>query len=89
MLKRTTAILAAIGVHSHLTSEQKQDVASAVNQTIPSAAATVGTGVFGIPLSEWVAAATFVLIVLQVAHLIWKWRRQARTGETDTEMGKL
>lgn len=89
MLKRITVLLAAIGVHGHLSAQQKQDVATAVSQTVPGAAATVGTKVFGLPLSEWVAAATFVFIVLQVAHLIWKWRRQAKTGQPDTEMGQL
>lgn len=89
MLKRIAVILAAIGVHGHLSAQQKQDVADSASQAAPGAVATVGTKVFGLPLSEWVAAATFVFIVLQVAYLIWKWRRQAKTGQSDTEMGKL
>ena len=33
---------------------------------------------FGMPLPDWVALATLVYILLQAAHLIWRWRRQAR-----------
>jgi hypothetical protein len=32
----------------------------------------------GMSLPDWVAAATLVYIVLQAAHLVWRWRRQAK-----------
>jgi hypothetical protein len=32
---------------------------------------------FGVSLPDWVAIATLIYIVLQGAHLLWKWHRQA------------
>ena len=37
----------------------------------------VGVRLAGISLPDWVAIATLVYIVLQTAHLIWRWNRQA------------
>ena len=38
----------------------------------------IGVKLAGIALPDWVAMATLVYIGLQVAHLVWRWRRQAR-----------
>lgn len=35
--------------------------------------------VAALTLNEWVAIATIVYLVIQIAHLVWKWRRDART----------
>jgi disulfide bond formation protein DsbB len=34
----------------------------------------------GMSMPDWVAVATLVYIVLQAAHLIWRWRRLAKRG---------
>lgn len=34
--------------------------------------------VAGVSLQDWVLIATFVYIVLQAAHLAWKWYRDSR-----------
>jgi hypothetical protein len=38
-------------------------------------------------LNEWVAIATIAYIVLQTAHLVWKWRREAKGGASGRERG--
>jgi hypothetical protein len=34
--------------------------------------------VYALTLNEWVAVATILYLVLQAAHLVWKWTREAR-----------
>ena len=40
--------------------------------------AVVGASVAGVSLQSWVYLFTIGFIVLQAAHLIWKWRKEAR-----------
>ena len=68
-------MLALLGIHQHLSAEQKQDLATAVTQTAPGAAGTGAAQLFGLPLSDWAVVATIAFVVLQAAYLIWKWRR--------------
>lgn len=46
----------------------------------PGAAGTAGTALSGdVVLSVMVGGATLLFVVLQIAYLIWKWRRNAKT----------
>lgn len=78
MRRITTALLAAIGVHQHLSAEQKNDIGHAVFQTAPGAAVASGARVGGLPLSDWLVVASIGFIFLQASFLVWKWRRTAR-----------
>lgn len=40
----------------------------------------MGVRLLGVSLPDWVAIATLVYILLQAAHLIWRWRRAAARG---------
>ena len=78
-LKRAGAgILAAIGVHEHLSAQQKQDISVAALQSSPGVTGTGAMQMTGFELADVVAVVTVLFIVLQIAHLVWKWRRQAR-----------
>lgn len=77
MKKFVLAILAAMGVHKHLSAEQKQDLGNAVMQAAPGAGAAGAAKYGGMPLSDWLVILSMLFIVLQAVHLIWKWRRQA------------
>lgn len=68
-------MLALLGIHQHLSAEQKQDIAVAVVQTTPGAASAGAARLGGLPLSDWAVIATIGFVVLQAAYLIWKWRR--------------
>lgn len=74
MKKIFAALLALIGVHQHLTAEQKQDIANAAWHASPAAAASGVTKAWGMPLSEWLVVASIAFIALQALYLIWKWR---------------
>ena len=75
MKKALASMLALLGIHQHLSAEQKQDIATAVAQTAPGAAGTGAAQLFGLPLSDWAVLATIAFVVLQAAYLVWKWRR--------------
>lgn len=47
-------------------------------RTLPGVAGTVGTAMSGeLLMSFAIGAFTLVFLILQIAHLIWKWRRDA------------
>ena len=51
-------------------------------RTLPGTAGTVGTAMAGqMVMSFAIGAFTLVFLGLQIAHLIWKWRRDAGVGE--------
>lgn len=51
-------------------------------RTLPGVAGTVGTAMSGeVVMSFAIGAFTLVFLILQIAHLIWKWRRDAARGE--------
>lgn len=75
MKKALASMLALLGIHQHLSAEQKQDIAVAVVQTTPGAASAGAARLGGLPLSDWAVIATIGFVVLQAAYLIWKWRR--------------
>jgi disulfide bond formation protein DsbB len=55
------------------------DVIEAAAKASPPVA-YVGVRLVGVSLPDWVAIATLAYLLLQGAHLIWRWRRQARRG---------
>lgn len=65
---------------------QIQDVAPEAGaislRTLPGAAGTVGTAMSGeVLMSTIIGVLTIIFLGLQVAHLVWKWRRDARSNE--------
>lgn len=58
------------GHHNSMKTETTIETAKAVP-------AIGGAMLYSVTLNEAVALATLVYIVLQVAYLIWKWRREA------------
>lgn len=56
------------------------DVFQAAGKAAPPVA-YVGVSLAGISLPDWVALATLGYILLQVAHLIWRWYRAAHRGD--------
>jgi len=57
--------------------DQHQIAADAV-RAVPSAA-LVGAQVTGLSLPDWAALAGIVFVLLQTAHLVWKWRRDLKS----------
>lgn len=56
-----------------------RDIATAGAKAAPAAAVTLYALVSkGLPLL--VGVLTAIYVALQAAHLIWKWRREAKTG---------
>lgn len=74
MKKHLASLLALLGIHQHLSAEQKQDIVGAVWSATPGAAATGVFKVWGLPLSEWLVVASLAFIALQAGYLVWKWR---------------
>lgn len=85
MNKRLTAMLALLGIHQHLSAEQKHDLAAAAYHSAPGAAAAGGARMAGLPLSDWLVLASLAFVLLQAAYLVWKWRRDARRDEERQE----
>lgn len=54
-----------------------RDVGLAVAKTLPPVT------MYTLTLNEWVAVATILYIMLQAAHLIWKWGRDMRSRAAD------
>lgn len=46
-------------------------------ETAKAAPAVVGTSISILTLNEAVAVVTLIYILLQMAYLIWKWRKEA------------
>lgn len=62
-----------------------RDVASEAGgilyKSAPGAAGTAGTALTGdVMLSVLVGLATLLFVLLQIAYLIWKWRRNSKTS---------
>jgi len=48
-------------------------------QTLKATPAVVGTAYAGLTLNEGVALLTGIYIAIQIAYLIWKWRKEANS----------
>lgn len=82
-----THFKSVLGLASGLTAEHKHDLAVKAMQSTPAAGFGIGAAVkepvteqliFGLTGNGWVILFSLTLISLQIAHLLWKWRRQAR-----------
>lgn len=82
-----THIKSVLGIASGLTAEHKHDIAVKAVQSTPAAGFGIGAAVkepstdqliLGLTGNTWVIVFSLTLITLQIAHLLWKWRRQAR-----------
>ena len=75
-----------LGLANGLSAEQKHDIVKAGLQAAPAGTAGVGatispvtaTTFLGFTGNTWVVFASLLFISLQIVHLLWKWRRQAR-----------
>lgn len=56
------------------------EVAGAAVKAVPSLT-VVGATIFGYTLQEVAALAATVFVLMQMAHLGWKWRREYRDGK--------
>lgn len=81
MKKLVFAFLALLGINGALRAEQKQDITTAGVQSAPGVAAAASTTIAGLPLSDILVLLSMGFVGLQVAYLIWKWRRDARREE--------
>lgn len=78
MIKPPAALLALMGVNGSLNAGQKHDISVAAVQATPGAVVTAGSRFMGLAPSDILAVLSCTFIVLQIAYLIWKWRRDAR-----------
>lgn len=75
MKKVLVSTLALLGIHQHLSAEQRQDLAVAAAQSAPGAVVSSSARIADLPLSDWAIVATIGFVALQAFYLIWKWRR--------------
>lgn len=84
-----------LGMANGLSTEQKHDLVKAGLQAAPAGTAGVGASMapategsfLGFAGNTWVVFASLFFIILQIAHLLWKWRRQAKIDATRTAAG--
>lgn len=85
-----------LGIASGLTAEHKHDIAVKAVQSTPAAGFGIGAAVkepvteqtiLGLTGNGWVIVFSLTLIALQIAHLCWKWRRQAKIDAARTAAG--
>lgn len=71
-----------------MTSSAKEDIIKDALQVSPAVTTTGGLYFYGIPLADLVAIASLVLICVQAAYRIWKWKKEAKEYENQSESGK-
>lgn len=85
-----------LGMANGLSTEQKHDLVKAGLQAAPAGTAGVGASItptvtestfLGFAPNTWVVFASLFFISLQIAHLLWKWRRQAKIDASRTAAG--
>lgn len=81
--------LAMIGVHEHLSAEQKHDLVQAGMQVTPGAAAATGAHAMGWQMSDLLALVSILFVLAQLAYLVWKWRRDSRREDERIEDRRL
>jgi len=89
MKKHLVSLLALLGIHQHLSAEQRQDIAGALYQASPGAVAAGSFRFAGLPLSDWLVLASLAFVALQFAYLAWKWRRDARREAREVRRAEL
>lgn len=75
-------MLALLGIHQHLSAEQKQDIASAAYHATLGAVTAGGFRLVGLPLSDWLVLASIAFVALQASYLIRTWRRDYLRAQT-------
>lgn len=88
-------IKALLGLANGLSAEQKHDIVKASISVAPAGTASVGAKIapvteftfFGFDGNTWVVFASLFFIALQIVHLVWKWRRQAKIDSARTAAG--
>ncbi len=88
MKKAIATLLALLGIHQHLSAEQKQDIASAAIQAAPGAGAATGATYGSLPAADWLVLFSVLFIILQGAYLVWKWRRDYRRDQLRQKMSQ-
>ena len=86
---------ALLGMANGISAEQKHDIFKAGLQAAPAGGAGAAASMapvtegsfFGFTGNTWVVFASLFFISLQIAHLIWKWRRQAKIDAARTAAG--
>ena len=81
-------MLALLGIHQHLTAEQKQDIATAAVHSTPGAVASAAANYKGVYLSDVLTLCSIGFIVIQVAYVIWKWRRDYLRDQARQRLSK-
>ena len=89
MKKHLTSLLALLGIHQHLSAEQRQDLIGAVMHATPGAAAGGVFKIAGLPLSDWLVVASLAFVVLQAAYLVWKWRQDYQRAQQRQRLARL
>lgn len=64
---------------------QKPDVLKHIVEAAPAAAAVTAGPVFGLTFSDLAAVLGSIFLVLQMAYLIWRWRRDVRRERRDQQ----
>ena len=88
-------IKSLLGMANGLSAEQKHDIVKAGLQAAPAGTAGVSATIapvteanfLGFTGNTWVVFASLFFISLQIAHLLWKWRRQARIDDARVAAG--
>lgn len=57
-----------------------QDIGKSAVELAPPVVMAAAAKVFGLTLPDWLALAALIYTVLQIAHLIWRWRRAIKLG---------
>ena len=66
----------------HLVESGGDQILAAVGKASPAIAVTTASA-GGLSLEQWVFVATLVYLVLQTAHLAWKWARDLRRAKRE------
>jgi len=88
-------IKALLGMANGLSAEQRHDIFRAGLQAAPAGTAGVGASMspavegsfLGFAGNTWVVFASLFFISLQIAYLLWKWRRQAKIDASRVAAG--
>ena len=62
-----------------------ETIVTEATKSAPPVAISIASFVGGINLNNIIGVATLFYIILQAAHLIWKWRRDIKRERADNE----
>lgn len=64
-----------------MTHEQKLDVIQEATKAAPPVAVTAVGTLTGFTLHDWLLVATLVYVIVQIAWLVYKWRRASKKDD--------